>query len=78
MCEYCYTSPHLRGCPAGNDDDEKYTNKCSYCGEFFVDDEGIVTSDDAFCNDCMEKFDIDDVLQIFGCDSVRELMKTLA
>lgn len=78
MCEYCYTAPHLRGGPAGADDDEKYTNKCSYCGEFFADDEGVVTSEDAFCNHCIDNFDIDDILQVIGFDSVRELMKNFA
>lgn len=78
MCEYCYSSPHVRGCPAGDDDDEKYPNKCSYCGRDFPTGEGVVTGTDCFCDDCIDSFDLDDVLQAVGLDSAKELLKELA
>lgn len=77
MCEYCLSSPCLSGCPNEGDDDEINTNKCSYCGSFFYDGDGVVTDTDAFCDECLEKFDIEDVLQIAGADSVKELISNI-
>ncbi len=77
MCEYCYSSPHLRGCPAGGDDGEKYANKCSYCGGSFQDGDGVVLGTEAYCDDCIDDFDLDDVLQILGHNSAKELLREL-
>ena len=78
MCEYCFSSPHVRGCPAGDDDDEKYPNKCSYCGGLFPDNEGVKIGTDYYCEECVDNFDLDDVLQTLGLDSTKELLKELA
>lgn len=78
MCEYCLSSPCLSGCPMESDDDKKNTNKCSFCGSFFDEDNGVVTDSGAFCDDCIEKLDIEDILQIAGADSVKELISSIA
>ena len=45
---------------------------CETCGKAMTGDERTFR-DECVCEDCQNKFDIDDVLRAYGCESVADM-----
>ena len=58
------------------DDEEFISNKCSLCGDDCGDD-GYYAEGYRICRSCAEEMDLQDVLDLFGFDSVGELITAL-
>lgn len=58
------------------DDQNFKTNKCSLCGDSEADGY-IFTEGYTVCENCAEQMDLQDVLDLFGFDSVSELLSAL-
>ena len=74
MCEECYHTPHLCGCPEATQPEFR----CAACGGI-VDAETMISADgEIYCGDCADAFDLDDLLSVYGAASVSELIRLLA
>ena len=58
------------------DDVNFKTNKCSLCGDCEADDY-IFVQGYTICESCAEQMDLQDVMDLFGFDSVTELLTAL-
>ncbi|MBQ7700095.1 MAG: hypothetical protein IJT49_07120 [Clostridia bacterium] len=58
-------------------DDENFrTNKCSLCGD--CDAEDYIYADGyTICSQCAEQMDLQDIMDLFGYESVSELIEAL-
>ena len=73
MCEECYHTPHLFGCPDAPDDGVC----CAACGRMGDAEDMIYADGDYFCEACTDDFDMDDLLSVYGVATVSELIRTL-
>ena len=65
------------GCGPFGDDENSRTNKCSFCGD--SDPEDSVCADGyTICAACAEQMDIRDVMDLFGFETVSELIGALS
>lgn len=59
-------------------DDENFnTNKCSFCGGS-GDENSVYAEGCLICSACAEQMDLQDVMDLFGFESVAELLAALA
>ena len=58
------------------DDENLNTNKCSLCGDCCADDY-IYADGYTICPVCAEQMDLQDILDLFGYESVSELIEAL-
>ena len=64
------------GCGPFGDDENSRTNKCSFCGDSDPED-SVCVDGYTVCAACAEQMDIRDVMDLFGFETVSELIGAL-
>lgn len=65
------------GCRPFRDDGKIIANKCSLCGSEYSSD--YVEADGyVICSECAEQMDINDIMDLFGYESVIDLVSDLS
>lgn len=68
ICPYCFSNPHISGCPNAPKPKHIYTCKC--CGEGIVEGEEFVRIDGEFYHlECLEDVGVKECLELVGVDT---------
>lgn len=68
ICPYCFSNPHISGCPNAPEPKHIYTCKC--CGEGIVEGEEFAVIDEVFYHlECLENMGTKEVLELSGVET---------